>query len=68
MKAGFKTVISGGHKSGDILKGARSENKDRVSSVVYRIPYAVCEKQYIGETGRGLGTRVAEHRRDVRGH
>ena len=35
-------------------------------SVVYQIPCGSCDKSYIGETGRGLDTRVKEHRRDVR--
>ena len=37
-------------------------------SVVYRIPCGICDKQYIGETGKGLKTRIAEHRRDLRRH
>ena len=31
------------------------------SNVVYRIPCSTCEKVYIGETQRVLGTRIREH-------
>ena len=34
--------------------------------VVYRVPCAGCNKNYFGETGRGLSVRLSEHRRDVR--
>ena len=39
------------------------------SSVIYKIFCSeTCEKSYIGETGRGLKTRLTEHKRDVRNH
>ena len=31
---------------------------------VYRIPCTNCEAVYIGETGRKLGTRLSEHKKD----
>ena len=31
-------------------------------------PCGGCRKKYVGETGRGLKTRVAEHKRDVMEH
>ena len=38
-------------------------------SVVYKIPCSgTCNKSFIGETGRGLNTRLKEHKRDVRNH
>ena len=67
-KAGIRTVVSTGEKSGDILKSKCSGNEGQENSVVYDIPCGACAKHYIGETGRGLKTRIAEHRRDVRGH
>ena len=68
-KAGFRTVIGTGEKSGDILKYKCSGNRTcNEKSVVYRIPCGTCDRSYIGESGRGLKTRIAEHRRDVRGH
>ena len=35
-------------------------------SVVYQIPCSGCDRKYIEETGRGLHTRVREHRYDMR--
>ena len=67
-RAGVKVVIGTGKKSGDVLKRKNRGTKDKDNSIVYSIPCAVCDKQYIGETGRGLKTRIAEHRRDMRNH
>ena len=39
---------------------------DRRDGVVYKIPCGTCDKVYIGETGRPVGERMLEHRRDVR--
>ncbi|XP_041460800.1 uncharacterized protein LOC121411955 [Lytechinus variegatus] len=39
---------------------------DRRDGVVYKIPCSTCDKVYIGETGRPVGERMKEHRRDVR--
>ena len=44
--------------------------KDRISDeekpeVVYNIPCKNCERVYVGETGRPLGARVKEHRKEV---
>lgn len=36
------------------------------TGVVYKIPCANCDSAYIGETGRNLGTRLSEHRKDSR--
>ena len=33
--------------------------------MVYKIPWNQCEKVYIGETGRQMGTRIAEHRKEA---
>ena len=46
-------------------KKRHTENKD---SVVYSIPCNGCSKSYVGETYRGVKTRVMEHRRDVCNH
>ena len=37
-------------------------------SVVYQIRCGGCRKKYVGETGRRLKTRLAEHKREVREH
>lgn len=34
-------------------------------SVVYALTCPACGKQYIGETGRTLATRISEHKRDI---
>ena len=44
--------------------------KDKISDeekpeVVYKIPCKNCERDYVGETGRPLGARVKEHRKEV---
>jgi len=44
--------------------------KDRINDeekpeVVYKIPCKNCERVYVGETGRPLGIRIKEHRREV---
>ena len=44
--------------------GTTTEKK----SVVYQIPCGSCTKSYIGETGRGLVTRLKEHKRDLKNH
>ena len=39
--------------------------KQKKAGVVYKIPCSQCEKVYIGETGRQLGTRITEHRKEA---
>ena len=39
--------------------------KQKKAGVVYKSPCSQCEKVYIGETGRQLGTRIAEHRKEA---
>ena len=44
--------------------------KDRINDeekpeVVYKIPCKNCERVYVGETGRPLGVRIKEHRKEV---
>ena len=41
-------------------------DKSQDKSIVYKVPCGVCNKSYIGETGRGLETRLKEHKRDLR--
>ena len=66
--AGMKVAIGTGRTSGDILKRKNEPRSENTNSVVYQIPCGVCHKKYVGETGRGLKTRLAEHKRDVREH
>ena len=37
---------------------------EEVCGCVYRIPCKHCEAVYLGETGRKLGTRLSEHKKD----
>ena len=40
--------------------------KHKKAGVVYKIPCSqICQKVYIGETGRQLGTRITEHRKEA---
>jgi len=53
-----------------MLRNLLVHPKDRVSDeekpgVVYKIPCKNCERIYVGETERPLGTRVKEHRKEV---
>ena len=41
------------------------EDKEQTTECVYKVPYASCEKTYIGETGRKLVVRLQEHRSEV---
>ena len=59
-------VSSGGKRIGDLLRG--TNRKKNEESVVYEIPCRGCERSYIGETGRGLATRLKEHRADIKHH
>ena len=53
--------VSSGFSSPD--KDKDKVEKQKKVGVVYKIPCSQCEKVYIGETGRQLGTRITEHRR-----
>ncbi len=39
--------------------------KEKQCGVVYKVPCHNCNKLYIGKTGRQLGTRVEEHKKEV---
>lgn len=43
-----------------------SENIENISNVVYVIKCKVCNTIFIGETGRGLTIKIAEHKKDCR--
>ena len=60
-------VSVGGQKIGGIMRKKRKQSRNR-DSVVYKIPCGGCPRVYYGETGRGLKTRVREHRGDLRNH
>lgn len=65
-KTGVRVIGKAGLKIGDLVKmRRRAENKD---SVVYKVPCGGCSRAYFGETYRGVGKRLAEHKADVRNH
>ena len=67
-ETGVKVAITTGRKSGEILTKKNKSKDINTSSVVYQIPCGGCHRSYVGETGRGLKTRLTEHKRDVRDH
>ena len=64
-KTGFKVAFASGKKVGDVVKKTTAD-KSQDKSIVYKVPCGVCNKSYIGETGRGLETRLKEHKRDLK--
>ena len=65
-RAGVKVIEQTGCKIGDLIKDRKVAEVS--NSVVYNVPCGGCLKTYIGETYRGLETRISEHRRDVKNH
>ena len=59
--------MSSGKKISEIAN-KKKELTNNPDSVVYKIPCKGCDSTYIGETSRGLATRIYEHRNDVRHH
>ena len=63
---GITIVARSGKKIGSLVKkNTRITNGD---SVIYQIPCGTCKKPYFGESGRGLPTRLKEHKADMRHH
>ncbi|BHF74012.1 hypothetical protein SprV_0401709600 [Sparganum proliferum] len=59
------------HKPASSLRATLSHVKDPLSkeqqsNVIYRIPCANCSCDYVGHTGRRLGTRINEHKLAIR--
>ena len=66
MGTEVSVVTRSGSKIGALVrKNTHTTNND---SVVYKIPCGTCNNPYFGEAGRGLQTRLKEHRADVRHH
>ena len=61
---GFKVALTTGKKIGELTQKKTTRNREL--SVVYQVPCGNCDKSYIGETGRGIQTRLKEHKRDIR--
>lgn len=62
---GVKVALTTGRKVGEIV-AQKKTMIHTTNSVVYQVPCGTCEKSYIGETGRGMETRLREHKRDLR--
>ncbi|MEL7523541.1 MAG: hypothetical protein AAGJ80_18295, partial [Cyanobacteria bacterium J06553_1] len=60
-------AIATGTKITDMVKMKRPRHT-LPNSIVYKIPCGGCENAYYGETGRGLRTRLNEHKADFRHH
>ncbi|BHF63015.1 hypothetical protein SprV_0200600400 [Sparganum proliferum] len=59
------------HKPASSVRATLSRVKDPIpkeqqSNVIYRIPCANCSCDYVGHTGRRLGTRINEHKLAIR--
>ena len=67
LSPSLSVITTGGKKLGEILKHKKAKEVN-TDSVVYRIPCGICPRVYFGETGRGLRTRIREHKADVRFH
>ena len=65
-RAEVTLIETTGEKIGDIMR--RGNGKKNENSVVYKVPCTGCPKSYLGETYRGLKTRISEHKRDVKNH
>ena len=60
-----KVALTSDKKIGGMVSEKRP-SEHRELSVVYQVPCGRCDKCYVGETGRGLGKRLTEHKRDLR--
>ena len=66
-KAGINVVQCSSLTIDNIIKKGRKQRstEDKVAGV-YSVPCKDCERMYIGETFRGLNTRLREHKYDMR--
>ena len=67
LGSSLSIIDTGGERIGHMLKHEPKDEQNE-KSVVYRIPCGKCSRVYYGETGRGLETRIREHRTDLRYH
>ena len=64
---GVRIATNSGQKIKNILE-RKEKNEGSEKSIVYEVPCSGCYKTYVGETGRGLKTRLQEHKSDVKFH
>ena len=62
--ANVRTEVTSGTKIADLVRDRRV----RENSIVYMMPYASCDNSYIGESKRGLDTRLRKHKAVLRHH
>ena len=70
-KAEMKVTTTSGTKIKEMIERRPKNATDHDAapkSVVYEIPCGGCDKSYVGETGRGVETRLKEHKSDVKFH
>ena len=65
---GVKVAMNSGSQIRDMVCGHLGGRDKCENSVVYEIPCSGCFKTYVGETGRGVETRLKEHKQDVKYH
>lgn len=67
MKTHGVTTAIRPHKTirNELVKPKDQRLLGETAECVYKIPCANCEKVYVGETGRRLGTRLQEHQKEV---
>lgn len=66
-KTNINIATSSGKKIGDVVRVKKEGNINK-DSVIYSVPCSGCSSVYYGETYRGLGKRLAEHKNDVKYH
>ena len=64
-QTGTQLVLTASTRIHDIVKDNPPRHTSS-QSVVYNIPCGGCDRSYVGETGRGLDTRLKEHKTDMR--
>ena len=64
---GVRAVFKSCHTLRQTLTKVKNKRQDELKSrTVYEVPCKVCDKVYIGETGRSLNDRIKEHKYAVR--
>ena len=62
----FKVSYTPGTKLKQIRRRCETQNKEKKTGIVYKIPCGCGEAVYVGESKRRYETRLAEHERKVR--